>query len=172
MANQPTSYHNLPLLPNRFRYVGFVFLSISFATGWLYFFGGRPAIFEIPVFAVVTSYIETRWFVLAQTNILDEIAVITMLTGLIFVAFSREKSETNGVYLARIKSFIYGVYGTVAICSAIYLTVFGWPAAVLLSAAFVFFLVIYIVLFRLLLLKNRVEVQHQQHRKLLKKGAL
>lgn len=160
----------IPLLPHRFRYVGYVFLTVSLLTGWLYFFGGRPALFEIPVFAVVTSYIETRWFVQAQTNVLDEMAVITLLAGLIFIAFSKELNEMETVVSARIKSLFYAVYGTIGVCIAVYLTVFGWPSIVLLSGAFVLFLILFFVLFRLSLLKNRVEVQRQQNRNPLKKG--
>lgn len=172
MASQRNTYHKLPLLSHRFRYVGFALLLISFVTGWLYLFGGRPAMFEIPVFAVVSSYLETRWMVMAQTNILDEIAVVTMLFGLLFVAFSCEVSETEEVYQVRMESLIYAVYGTTGSSVIIYLTVFGWPSTVLFAASFVCYLLIYIVLFRLLLLSNRVEVQHQQNRNTIKKGAL
>lgn len=169
MTSQRITYHKLPLLPHRFRYVGFTLLPISFLTGWLYLFGSRPSMFEIPVFAVVSSYLETRWLVMAQTNILDEIAVVTMFLGLLFVAFSSEVSETDGVYQARIESLIYAVYGTTGIFVVIYLTVFGWPATALFAASFGCFLIIYTVLFHLLLLKDRVEVQHQQNRNPLKK---
>lgn len=170
--NQPGSYSELPLLPHQFRYVGYILLPVSLASGWLYLFGGRPATFEIPVFAVVSSYVETRWLVLAQTNILDEVAVVTLLTGLLFVAFSNEVCETDLVQKSRMRTLVYSIYSTTGICVIVYLTVYGWPAAVLFSAAFAIFLVIYIVLFRLSLLKIRVGVQHQQKRQTLNKGAL
>jgi hypothetical protein len=169
MATLPETYFKLPLLPHSLRYVGYLLILISLGAAYLYFWGGRPAFFEVPVFAVVSSYLETRWLVMVQTNILDEIAVVTMFIGLLFVAFSSEVSETGGVYQARVESLIYAVYGTTGIFVVIYLTVFGWPATALFAASFGCFLVIYTVLFRLLLLKDRVEVQHQQNRNPLKK---
>jgi hypothetical protein len=172
MTKRTNGYLEIPLLPNRFRYIGYVSLPISLAAGWLYMVGGRPAMFDVPVFAVVTSYIETRWFVLAQTNALDEIAVITLLLGLICLLFSKEMNETETVSHLRVKSMFYSIYLTAGICTAAYLTVFGWPAIALLAVSFCLFLLLHFVLFRLFLLKNRVEVQHQQNRNPLKKGVV
>ncbi len=169
MAHRPDTYDKLPLLPHSLRYVGYLLILFSLGVAYLYFFGGRPAFFEVPVFAVVSSYLETRWLVMVQTNILDEIAVVAMSVGLLFVAFSSEVSETDGVHQARVESLIYAVYGTTGIFVVIYLTVFGWPATALFAASFGCFLVIYTVLFRLLLLRYRVEVQHQQNINPLKK---
>ncbi len=109
MGNTPQSNYRLPFLPYRFRYVSFLLLIISFVAAYFYFWGGRPAFFEIPVFAIVTSYAETRWMVVAQTNALDEIAVVFGILGLLFLGFSREKQENNEYDPIRLKALLYSV---------------------------------------------------------------
>jgi hypothetical protein len=51
MAKGSESHYQLPLLPYRFRYVGYALILFSFGAAYLYFWGGRPSFFEIPVFA-------------------------------------------------------------------------------------------------------------------------
>jgi hypothetical protein len=48
---------------------------------------------EIPVFAIVSSYMETRLFVTFKTNFADELIILALLSGLVLIAFSEEKNE-------------------------------------------------------------------------------
>lgn len=160
MVDTPQLYHQLPLLPYRFRYVGFLLIILSFGAAYLYFWGGRPAFFEIPVFAIVTSYVETRWMVIAQTNALDEIAVVFGILGLLFVGFSREKQEKTGYNPLRVKAIFYSVYIAAGLWILVYLTIFGWPIIVISATIFILFLLTYIITFRFLLFKKNVEVSN------------
>lgn len=172
MAHAPRSYHVIPLLPYHFRYVGFLLIIISFGAAYLYFWGGRPSLFEIPVLAIVTSYAETRWMVVAQTNALDEIAMICGLMGLLFLGFSREKKESVTINKARVKAIFYAVYSTAGLWIFIYLTIFGWPIIVLSASIFILFLLTYIVMFRFLLLKNSVDVPGKKQSKNIENGVI
>jgi hypothetical protein len=140
---------NLPLFPYRFRYAGFGLIILGFGAAYLYFLGGRPAFFEVPVFAIVTSYVETRWFVAAQTNSLDEISFLFFLFGLLFIGFSRDKNENDVTNLIRIKMLFYSVYLTSLVWGLAYITVFGWPVIVVSASIFTTFLIVYIILSRL-----------------------
>lgn len=141
----------LPLLPYRFRYAGYLLFVLGFGAAYLYFRGGRPAIFEVPVFAIVTSYVETRWFVVAQTNSLDEISFLFFLCGLLFTGFSKEKQENDRTSTVRIHVLFYSVYITSVIWVLAYFTVFGWPIIVVSASVFATFLIINIILLRVLL---------------------
>ena len=158
MADTPQSYHQLPLLPYRFRYVGLFLILLSFGAAYLYFWGGRPDFFEIPVFAIVTSYAETRWMIVAQTNALDEIAVVFGILGLLFIGFSREKQEIAGYNPVRVKALFYSVYIAAGLWILIYLTIFGWPIIIISAMIFILFLLTYIITFRFLLFKKNIEV--------------
>lgn len=151
MARGAESYCSLPLLPYQFRFAGFAIIFFSLGAAYLYFLGGRPAVFEVPVFAFVTSYAETRWFVIAQTNALDEIAVLCTLLGLLFILFSKEKIENAEIEYLRVRSLFLSVYFTSGLIIIFYLFVFGWPVFILISLSFVLFLIISITSFRVYL---------------------
>lgn len=155
MARGDRSYNSLPLLPFRFRFVGYGLILISFGAAYLYFLGGRPALFEVPVFAILTSYAETRWFVIAQTNALDELAVVCALLGLLFVLFSRERIENEEIENFRIRSLFLSVYFTSGLIILFYLFIFGWPVFILISLSFILFLLISIISFRIYLYRFR-----------------
>lgn len=151
MARGAESYHSLPLLPNRFRFAGYILIFFSLGATYLYFLGGRPTVFEIPVFAFVTSYAETRCFVIAQTNALDELAVLFAVLGLLFVLFSKERIENAEIENLRVRSLFLSVYFTSGLIIMFYLFVFGWPVFILISLSFVLFLIISITSFRIYL---------------------
>lgn len=150
MADEDESYDRLPLLPHRFRFVGYVLIFSGLGAAYLYFWGGRPTFFEVPVFAIATSYVETRWFVLAQTNLLDEMAIIFAVVGLLFIGFSREAYETRQLNNLRGRALLLSAYSTSIIWIILYLTIFGWPMIVVSATIFLLFLATYILTFQLL----------------------
>jgi len=48
---------------------------------------------QFPVFAVSSSYLESRYFAVIRTNIYEEIMFLIYFTGFIMTAFSKEKTE-------------------------------------------------------------------------------
>ena len=154
MVQRRQSYSAIPLFSNPYRKLGYLFLLIALGTSYLYFWGGRPSFFEVPVFAILTSYAETRWFVLAQTNLLDELAHLFLITGLMMIAFSKESQETEAVKVCRVKALFYAVYTTSVLWIVIYMTVFGWPILIVSATTFILLLIMFILIFRYLLYKN------------------
>ena len=143
------------LLPSRSRPAGIILILTGLVSGYLYYFGGKPSFFQIPVFAVMTSYAETRYFVIAQTNLLDEAAAILILMGLIFTGFSKEKNEDEQVARVRMKALLWAVYATTFFWAVLFMVIFGWPVVVASSIVFLFFLLIYNLTFRIMLARSR-----------------
>ena len=137
--------NTLPLLPYKFRYVGIFSLFIAITGAYLYFFGGKPAFFTIPVFAAVTSYLETRTMVIAQTNVLDETALIFFIISLIFLGFSKEKNETARLQFLRFKSIILSVYITSGIWILLAILIYGWAIFIVSSGVFILFLLLNLI---------------------------
>ena len=145
----------LPLFPFRVKFIGIVLIFLSLLFGYLYFLGGRSDFFEVPVFAVATTYMESRFFVFAQTNILDELSAILMITGVLLIAFSKEKREEQVMLNPlRLKALILAAYGTACIWILIFLLFYGWIIFPISSTVFLVFLVVYSVLFRILIKKH------------------
>src|SRR5665811_1229583 len=97
---------SITLFSYRFRYLGLILILFGMAAGYVYYFGGKPDFFVAPVFAMITSYLETRFFVIAQTNVLDELAAGFTICGFALVAFSKEKNEKEFFNTLRLKAFI------------------------------------------------------------------
>ena len=51
--------------------------------------------FLMPVFAVYSSFFETRMFVSFKTNFADELILLLLLIGLFLILFSKEKNESE-----------------------------------------------------------------------------
>ena len=168
MDQREQFYGVIPLFPHPFRRLGYLFILIAFGFAYLYFWGGRPSFFEVPVFAIITSYAETRWFVMAQTNLLDELAHLFLISGLVMIAFSREHHETQAIQLCRIRALFYAVYITSALWIVIYLTVYGWPIVIVSATVFIQLLVLFILTYRVLLFKINYGIKNKN----IKKGGL
>lgn len=169
MARSAESYHSLPLLPIRFRFIGYAMISLSLGAAYLYLLGGRPAAFETPVVAFVTSYAETRWFVIAQTNALDELAVVFAVLGSLFILFSKEKVENEEIENLRVRSLFQSVYYTSGLIIMFYLFVFGWPVFILISFSFLLFLIISITSFKIYLYRFTKTESKKKPRRVMKR---
>lgn len=146
-----------PLFPYRARIIGILIILPGLFFGYLYFFGGRPTAFETKVFAVVTTYMENRFFVFAQTNLLDELFSILCISGLALIVFSRERTEKEGYDLIRASALLRAVFITLGVWVFSFLLIFGWAIFVVSTLLFIIFLITYYIVFRVLL--------HRVHKK-------
>jgi uncharacterized Tic20 family protein len=58
----------------------------------------------MPVFAIFSVFLETKFFAIFRTNIADELILLTLLAGLGLIIFSKEKNETEELDLLRLKA--------------------------------------------------------------------
>lgn len=148
-------YKTQLLFPHYFRWGGLIFVLIGLTAFYLYFYGGKPDFFNSKIFAIYTSYLKTRYFVWAQTNLLDEIGAVFSLLGLLFVGFSEEKKESKVIERIRTRSLFLAIYCTIFIWILLFLVVFGWPIFIISSLVFAIFLLIFILVFQLFLYKQK-----------------
>lgn len=81
---------------------------------------------SVPVFAIVTSYMETKFLTVIDNNVFEEIVILFYLSGFLLTAFSKDKNEqdfykklrgeawtkavlTNSFFLLFIVLFVFGV---------------------------------------------------------------
>lgn len=147
---------SLSIFPYKIRFLGFAFIVSAIPFTYLYFWGGKPDIFKINIFALVTTYMETRYFVLAQTNILDELAAILFISGIALVTFSKEKTEHKHFENLRIKAVVNSIYITIIFWALSFLFVYGMAIFVVSFSVFILFLVTYNLLFRIYLYKEKM----------------
>lgn len=146
---------SLSIFHYKAKFWGFAFLLLSVPFTYLYFWGGRPDFFKMKIFAVVTKYLETRYFVIAQTNILDELAAILFISGIALISFSKEKKEETHFEDLRIKALIKSLFITLCLWLLSFLLIYGMPIFFVSFFVFILFLIIYNLLFRFYLMKDR-----------------
>ena len=101
------------LLPTRFKRIG-----------WFLFFGGillgivyliiEPEInfLNVTVFSIAehSLFEQRRHFTFTENNILDEISVLLIIVGALFIAFSKERSEDEFIMKIRLDSLVWATY--------------------------------------------------------------
>lgn len=147
---------DIKLISNSFKkYAWFMMLlGVSFVYG--YFQDKKPEILNVNVFAIVSSYMDTNFFIITKTNLMDEIGVIFFLFGLFVLVFSKEKEEKQIFNDYRFKAFILSGKTTIFVWIISYLFFFGYVIFPISILAFPSFLIIYYSIFRYSIYKNSV----------------
>ena len=138
----------LAIFPYRAKFLGLAFVIIAIPFAYLYFYGGKPDIFNIKIFAFVTTYSETRYFVWSQTNILDELAAIFFISGLSLISFSLERSEQTYYHELRLKALVRALQVSIILLLVSFLVVYGVAIFIVCFLVFLLFILIYNALFR------------------------
>ena len=147
---------NSILLPRGFRPVGIVFaLAGVILLVIRFYYGIKPEFFNIKVFAIFSSYLESKYFEVVTNQMIEEIGGILVLTGLFLTAFSREREEEEWMNALRLRSFFITAYINAAFLILAILFTFGFGFVYMIILNLVLWLVLYIIFFRTLLFLNR-----------------
>jgi hypothetical protein len=147
----------LAIFPYRAKYLGLAFIMIAIPFAYLYFWGGKPDVFNIKTFAFVTTYSETRYFVWSQTNILDELAAIFFISGFSLISFSIERREQENFEPLRLKALVRALQVSIVLLILAFVFVYGLAIILACFIVFFLFLLIYNILFRFYLFtENRI----------------
>ncbi len=92
------------LLPYYYKAIGVIFVLIAIVFSVLYL--KFDLNYTIPVFAIVSIYLETKFFVISQSNIIDEITLILFVLGFGLIVFSKEKNEFEFLSVYREKALV------------------------------------------------------------------
>ena len=147
--------YKIPLLPAKAKYLGWALAVAAAVFASLYFVGGKPEFFKVKVFALASVYLETKYFSVIQTNLLDELAAILFIAGWTIVTFSKEKDEKEAYNMLRIKALIHSLFFTLGLWALSFLLIYGMFIFVASIAMFVIFLLGYSLLFSIYLYRFR-----------------
>lgn len=136
------------LFSNKFKIPGLILVIAGLVLAILYF--SINLRFEIPVFAVVSSFMETKLFTTFSTNFADELTMILLFSGLFILAMSGEKDENEQVKASRQKAVKTALIINSAILAFAILFIYGSGfMAVIIANPFMPF-IIYLILFSFL----------------------
>ncbi len=136
------------IFPNKFKIPGLILLIAGLIIAILYF--SINLRFELPVFAVVSSFMETKLFTTFSTNFADELTMILLFSGLFILTLSKEKEENEQVKAARQKAVKIALIINSTIIAFAILFIYGSGfMAVIFANPFLPF-IIYLILFSFL----------------------
>jgi hypothetical protein len=94
------------LLPNKYKWIGIWITIPATVLSFFYMFFD----YEIPFLSLAVKNPDAGWSnFLKNQNFTDELAVISLAIGLLFIAFSKEKYEDEFVGKVRLESLQWGV---------------------------------------------------------------
>lgn len=136
------------LLPYPWKIAGRILALAGIVLSVLYLmFGFR---FTMPVFAIVSSFIETRVFVTFRTNFADELILILLISGFGLMVFSKEKNESENLNPLRDKAMAKAsiVNNVLLLCVVLFVYGSGFLAILVLNmiSLFIFYLVFFYAL--------------------------
>ena len=142
----------IKLLPFKYKILGIIIVLIATVLTFLYFILDLRV--ELPVLAVVSSYIDTRFFTFFTTNVIEEVVLLLFLSGFSLLVFTKEKNEKYWVQNIRIKA-----WGNTIVIYVIWLTIttiliFGSAYVSVLIINIVLPFIIYIIVFYSIYLKT------------------
>ena len=146
------------LLPHFYKTIGILLLllGIVFCVLYLKF----DFNYTTSVFAVISIYLDNRFFTITKTNIIDEITLMLFVVGFALIVFSKEKKEAEYLNAFREKALVKAVLvNTFLMLFSIFFIYGGGFLGVLVFNVFSVF-IFYLIFFYLSLRKQHRETQN------------
>jgi hypothetical protein len=132
-------------LPFKYRVIGITVVVFAFLLNVAYF------LFELriesSVFAIVSTFLDTKFFIFFKTNIIEEIIIILFLVGFSLIVFSQLKNEKKWVLNIRIKSLIYTIFAYLIWLMITTIFIYGSAYISILIINIVLPFIIYLIVF-------------------------
>jgi hypothetical protein len=151
--------HSLFRLHEKYKWIGYALLLLSIISYWGFsYFNYR---IEVPVFAVVSSFIETQYFIISRTSITEELPLLMALIGFFCIVFSKEKDESTSHIAIRSESLLLAFLANTVfmVASVIFLYGSSFIVALVINifSPFIFYLVIFQIKLRKWRKINRIQ---------------
>jgi hypothetical protein len=143
------------LLPYTWKFPGMLLILSGLVLAILYiWFDFR---FTMRVFAVFSSFMETKMFTTFNTNFADELIMLVLICGFGLLVFSKEKDESERLDLIRNKAWVKAVISNNLLLLLSVLFVYGSGFITILVVNLFSLPIFYLCFFYLL--KNRNQVK-------------
>jgi hypothetical protein len=142
------------LLPYQWKLAGIVLAVTGTISAILYLLFDFK--YKMTVFAVYSSFLETKTFASFRTNVADEIILIILLAGLSLIVFSKEKNECEEMDALRLSAFFRALILNNLFLLFSILFIFGTGFIAMLVLNLFSFLILYLVFFYIKLRKLKV----------------
>lgn len=111
------------MLPYKFKYPGFILIASGIFLTILYSIHRLDL--SVPVFAIQSSYLSTKYFTFTHNNIFEELIILSYLGGFLLTAFSKEKDEIEAFKKLRGDAWGKAILANAVILAFFTLFIFG-----------------------------------------------
>ena len=113
----------------------------------------RPLWMNVKVFAMASTYVEHRYLQIVQTNIMDEIGFVSLLSGIGLMIFSQEKKEQLSFGIFRLNALMFALKTSFGIWILSYLLFYGYIIFPISMIIFLIFTILYYAYFKYITFK-------------------
>ena len=138
------------MLANRYKVYSYFLIPIGILFLIFYLRGIKPEFLNIPVFAIASTYIENRTFSMVQTNAMDELGFLFLISGILLLVLTQEKNENFLLNELRLKAFFFAFKFTMVLWLICYFLFYGYIIFPISMLSFLFFILVYYVYFRII----------------------
>ncbi|MBQ6083167.1 MAG: hypothetical protein IJK92_02270 [Bacteroidales bacterium] len=140
------------LFPNSFKIVGMVITAVAFIALIIWRLLEISPEFKMPAVIEGDFFGDCNYFCMADCGLLTFIIPV-LITGLIFIGFSKEKIEDEFVKSIREQSLVWATYCAAILLVVFTLTIYSWSYLYAMYSIFPLFLILFIIKFRVELYK-------------------
>jgi len=132
--------------PYKYRIIGWILLFAGMVMAVFYlFFDFR---FSMPVFAIYSSFFETKYLTVFQTNFADELTLLLLIGGFFILVFTRETTNDTLQESAKSKAIFKALYYNSILLMLSILFVFGQGFIGVLVLNIFSIFVLYLIFYR------------------------
>ena len=140
------------LFPNSFKIVGMVITAVAFIALIIWRLLEISPEFKMPAVIEGDFFGDCNYFCIAECGLITFIIPV-LITGLIFIGFSKEKIEDEFVKSIREQSLVWATYCAAILLVVFTLTIYSWSYLYAMYSIFPLFLILFIIKFRVELYK-------------------
>lgn len=153
------------LFPNRFKKIGWIIAIPSLVILLLHFFQIVSLDFSFKFIGIDEAFFDEEScpkFEVVKADFLNTILPIIIIIGLLFIAFSKEKTEDEMIMQIREKSFVWAVMANSVILIIGILFTYGFSYLYLLGGAVYLVLILFITKFYYELRRLKKSLSHEE----------
>lgn len=154
------------LLPNYLKKIGWILFVPSLLVGSYLWLSGHEFdnALVTNVFAIWTDdiFVKDYFFSFIENGVLDEILTTCIITGGLFVGFSKEKDEDEFIAQLRTESLIWATYVNAIIFLLATLFVYGIPYFTIMVFNSFTMIIFFVIRFQFLIYKSKRALSHEE----------
>jgi hypothetical protein len=144
------------LFPNKFKYLGWILFIPGIIFSIIrFYYGIKLSFLDLKLFAIYSSYFETKIFTVVENNLTEETAGVLILTGLLILIFTKEQDEDDTIQLIRLRSFMLSIFINTILLFIAMITVFGIAFIQVMTFNLISTPIIYLIIFKYSVYKYR-----------------